>query len=73
MTEFLGRKGFAHRMGWKNADSLRDYVLPPADAVIDGVDRGWLAETVDRFKADLPGRGFRGVNKYRRRRSPKDE
>jgi len=55
MLKFLGRKEFALRLGVKT-DSLNGYDLPPADAII-GTHRGWLPETVEKWKRSRPGRG----------------
>jgi hypothetical protein len=58
-THYLGKNGFAQRLGWKDGDSLSSYELPEPDALIDGTRKGWLPETADKFKASLPGRGAR--------------
>lgn len=53
--KFLSRKEVAQRLGVKT-DSINGYDLPEPDAVI-GTHRGWLPETIDRWRAMRPGRG----------------
>jgi hypothetical protein len=52
---YLSRAEVAERIGVK-PDTLSRYRLPEPDAII-GATRGWLAETVDAWNADRPGRG----------------
>jgi hypothetical protein len=53
--KFLSRKEVAERLGVKT-DSINGYDLPEPDATI-GTHRGWLPETIDRWRAMRPGRG----------------
>lgn len=55
MLRFLSRKEVAEELGVKT-DSINGYDLPDPDALI-GTHRGWLPETIKRFKASRPGRG----------------
>lgn len=55
MFRFLSRKEVAQMLGVKT-DSINGYDLPEADAMI-GTHRGWLQESIEKFKANRPGRG----------------
>lgn len=55
MFKFLSRKEVAALLGVKT-DSINGYDLPEADAEI-GTHRGWMPETIERWKAERPGRG----------------
>jgi hypothetical protein len=56
-TRYLSLAEFAARAG-VSPDTLKNYRLPPADALI-GRYRGWLPATVDKWQAARPGRGTR--------------
>ena len=60
MTQhYLSLKEFAERVGVK-PDTLKGYRLPDPDATFGEQDRrGWLPETIDRWNAARPGRGWR--------------
>lgn len=55
MLKFLSRADVAKRLGVKT-DSINGYDLPAPDAEI-GTHRGWLPETIDRWRLSRPGRG----------------
>ena len=57
MQRYLSRSEFAERIG-VSPGALSRYRLPEPDALI-GLTRGWLAETVDEWQANRPGRGAR--------------
>ncbi|NYI25824.1 hypothetical protein [Aeriscardovia aeriphila] len=57
MTQhFLSVKEVSERIGVKNA---AQYKLPEPDATI-GSTRGWLPETIDYWRAHMPGQGAGG-------------
>lgn len=57
MTQvFLSVKEVSERIGVKNAAT---YKLPEPDARI-GNTRGWLPETIDYWRAHMPGQGAGG-------------
>ncbi|MBV9869124.1 MAG: hypothetical protein JO214_00635 [Frankiaceae bacterium] len=56
---YLSRQDVAQRLGMKNARSLSGIELPPPDVQV-GIHPGWLAETIDAWHAERPGRGWHG-------------
>ncbi|MDF3309734.1 hypothetical protein P3H15_32470 [Rhodococcus sp. T2V] len=66
--QYLSRAQVADRIGVQEG-ALSRYKMPPPDAVIGplnddgsvprGTFRGWLAETIDEWNANRPGRGAR--------------
>ncbi|GGI12836.1 hypothetical protein GCM10007377_02950 [Galliscardovia ingluviei] len=57
MTQvFLGVKDVSKHIGVTNAAA---YKLPEPDALI-GNTRGWLPETIDYWRAHMPGQGAGG-------------
>lgn len=61
MLRFLSRREVAEYLGVKT-DSINGYDLPDPDAVI-GTHRGWLLDTIQKFKDSRPGRGNWGKSK----------
>lgn len=55
MMKFWGRKEVATFLGVKT-DSINGYDLPEPDAEI-GQHRGWMPETIKKWKETRPGRG----------------
>jgi len=64
---YLGREDVAKYLGLKDRYSLVGVQLPPHDAEI-GNRKGWLPETIDRWNASRPGRGWWGARMARRER-----
>lgn len=56
-AKYLSQKEIADIIGVK-LTSLANYKLPPPDAYI-GRTRGWLPETIEKWNASRPGRGYR--------------
>lgn len=59
VKRYLSRAEIAERLGMKNVRSLSGIELPPHDVEV-GIHKGWLAETIDAWHAERPGRGWHG-------------
>lgn len=61
MMKFWSRKEVADFLGVKT-DSINGYDLPEPDAAI-GTHRGWMPDTIKRWRETRPGRGNWGKAK----------
>lgn len=59
VSRFMSRSDVARRMGLKSIRSLSGTELPPHDVEV-GTHKGWRRETIEKWLAARPGRGWHG-------------
>lgn len=60
IPHYLSHSEVAERIGVKSRRSVSLSELPPHDVTV-GTHKGWLAETIDAWLAERPGRGWHGA------------